>query len=63
MNWFTTDDRRLEQFLYAHFIPYDHQEKDQRGHTVWYYTRSPRLFSVLDEYKTLCAQYAPERRL
>ncbi len=54
---FTTTDRRLEQFLYAHFISFDHQTKNRRGRTVWHYTRSPRLFSVLAEYRALCAQF------
>lgn len=61
MNYFTTTDRRLEQFLYAHFIPFHHQSKDQRGHTVWHYQTSPRFVLVLNEYKKLCKKYANKK--
>ena len=57
MKQFITDDRRLEQFLFAHFIPFERQIKNERGLTAWVYTESPRLFHVIAEYKALCAQF------
>ena len=47
MKQFITDDRRLEQFLFAHFIPFERQIKNERGLTAWVYTESPRLFHVI----------------
>lgn len=35
MKQFITDDRRLEQFLFAHFIPFERQIKNERGLTAW----------------------------
>ena len=57
MKQFITDDRRLEQFLFAHFIPFERQIKNERGLTAWVYIESPRLFHVIAEYKALCAQF------
>ena len=53
MKQFITDDRRLEQFLFARFIPFERQIKNERGLTAWVYTESPRLFHVIAEYKAL----------
>lgn len=44
MKLFETIDRRLEQFLFVHYIPFESQYKNERGLTVWRYTPSPRLF-------------------
>lgn len=57
MNIFHTSDRRLEQFLYAHFIPFDRQTKDTCGLTVWSYNETPRLRQVIAEYKVLNAEH------
>lgn len=38
MKQFITDDRRLEQFLFAHFIHFERQIKNERGLTAWIYT-------------------------
>ena len=37
MEQFITDDRKLEQFLFAHFIPFERQIKNERGLTAWVY--------------------------
>lgn len=58
MTQFETSDRRLEQFLHAHFIRFDAQKKDDRGYTVWRYSDTPRLQEVVTEYKTLVARYS-----
>lgn len=60
MKQFITDDRRLEQFLFAHFIPFERQIKNDRGLTAWVYTESSRLFHVVAEYEALCAQFGGE---
>ena len=57
MKQFITDDRRLEQFLFAHFIPFERQIKNERGLTAGGYTESPRLFHVIAEYEVLCARF------
>ena len=51
MKQFITDDRRLEQFLFAHFIPFERQIKNERGLTAWVYIEGPRLFHVIAEYE------------
>ena len=57
MKPFVTTDRRLEQFLFAHFIPFERQFKTERRLTAWVYAESPRLFHVIEEYEALCAQF------
>ena len=61
MNLFNTSDRRLEQFLYAHFIPFEHQSKDLLGYTIWSYLDTPRLRQIIDEYIALIAEYAMKK--
>ena len=56
MNEFHTADRRLEQFLFAHFIPFKTQTKDVQGYTIWSYADTPRLRDVVAEYQTLIAE-------
>ena len=58
MKQFITDDRRLEQFLLAHFIPFERQIKNEHGLTAWIYTESPRLFHVVAEYENLCKKFS-----
>ncbi len=57
MKHFITDDRRLEQFLFAHFIPFERQIKNERGLMAWVYTENPRLIQVVEEYRTLCREF------
>ena len=57
MKQFITDDRRLEQFLFAHVIPFERQIKNERGLTAWVYTETPRLVQVVEEYRTLCREF------
>lgn len=59
---FSTTDRKLEQFLYAHFIPFDNQSKNMHGLNVWHYTKTPRLLRTVREYKTLNEQFGNPRR-
>lgn len=54
MNRFLTDDRKLEQFLFAHDVPFDDQTKDDRGHTIWHYAVTQWLLHVILEYYALC---------
>lgn len=65
MSIFHTSDRRLEQFLYAHFIPFERQSKDLQGQTVWSYPETPRLKQVVAEYSALIAEYGvcPRRQI
>lgn len=62
MMHFTTADRRLEQFLYAHFIPFDSQGKNGSGYTVWHYGLSPRLLRTVAEYRSLTQRYGHLRK-
>lgn len=57
MKLFSTDERRLEQFLYAHLIRFDSQRKDARGYTVWEYIITPRLLRVVQEYRDMMTEY------
>lgn len=61
MKLFETIDRRLEQFLFVHYIPFESQYKNERGLTVWRYTPSPRLFCTVQEYQRLKARYEKRR--
>ena len=56
MNEYQTSNRRVEQFLFAHFIPFDRQFKDEQGLTVWVYPRTREVMSVVHEYEQLCRQ-------
>ena len=49
---FTTSDRTLEQFLYAHHIRFIKQQKIN-GKTHWTYPWSPEVVRLLDEYNNL----------
>lgn len=44
-----TDDRTLEQFLYAHRFPFRAQRKEN-GRTHWIYTLDSRLLETVREY-------------
>lgn len=61
MKLFETTDRRLEQFLFVHYIPFEAQYKNESGLTVWRYTPSPRLFCKVQEYQRLKARYEKRR--
>lgn len=54
METYRTSSRRLEQFLYAHFIHFIAQQRNLAGNTVWIYERTPRLLDTLKEYSELC---------
>ena len=49
---FTTSDRALEQFLYAHHARFIEQKK-VNGKTHWTYLWSPEVVRLLDEYNDL----------
>ena len=49
---FTTSDRALEQFLYAHHVRFIEQKKID-GKTHWTYPWSPQVVRLLDEYNSL----------
>lgn len=49
---FTTSDRALEQFLYAHHVRFIDQKK-VNGKTHWTYPWSPQVVRLLDEYDSL----------
>ena len=57
MRMFVTDERRLEQFLFAHLIRFDNQRKDRRGYTVWEYRVTPRLLRIVEEYREMIAEF------
>lgn len=57
MKQFITDDRRLEQFLFAHFIHFERQIKNERGLTAWIYTESRYLLQVVEKYRALCKKF------
>lgn len=61
MKEFHTSDRRLEQFLYAHFIPFERQTKDLQGYTIWSYLETPRVKQIVDEYSALIAEYSMKK--
>lgn len=49
---FTTSDRALEQFFYAHHVRFIEQRKID-GKTHWTYPWSPQVVRLLDEYNAL----------
>lgn len=49
---FTTSDRALEQFLYAHHVRFIDQQKID-GKTHWTYPWIPQVVRLLDEYNSL----------
>lgn len=55
--FFETTNRRLEQFLHAHLIPFSHWYKNEDYLTVWVYDRTPRLLVVLEEFRQLMDNY------
>lgn len=59
---FSTTDRKLEQFLYAHFILFDRQSKNARGLNVWHYAATPRLLRTVREYRGLSERFGKPRR-
>lgn len=63
MPHFSTDERRLEQFLFAHFIRFDFQSKDDRGHTTWHYADTPWLRQVVAEYRQLCQRFDGQKEV
>lgn len=60
MNEYLTSDRRIEQFLFAHFIHFDRQFKNEQGLTVWVYPRTKEVLSVVHEYELLCRRKGRE---
>lgn len=47
-----TSNRALEQFLYAHRIPF-HTQRKENGMTHWVYPVEPRLLEIVREYLNL----------
>ena len=56
-NTFSTCNRNLEGFLYAHRINFLFQSKNEDGLTCWTYLKDERFMKVLAEYKTLYPEY------
>ena len=59
-NTFTTTNRRLEQFMFAHKIDFLRQGRNADGMTHWVYIRTPYFEEVLKEFKTIWIDH--ERR-
>lgn len=53
-----TDDRNVEQFLYAHRIAFGRQYREN-GKTYWLYPVNERLLDVLREYMALYEEALP----
>ena len=53
MNTFETCNRKLEQFLFAHFIRHESWYKNEDNLTVWVYPDTPNVRKVVAEYRTL----------
>ena len=51
---YRTTSRRLEQFMYAHFIHFIAQQRNEAGDTVWIYEKTNRFKNTLNEYIELC---------
>lgn len=56
MNVFETSNRKLEQFLFAHFIRHESWYKSDDEMTVWVYQDTPELRAVVAEYKELVSK-------
>ena len=52
-NIFKTSNRKLEQFLHMHRIAFDDQRKSADGMNEWFYTITPELVKVYQEYREL----------
>ena len=50
---FETTNRRLEQFLFAHFIRYSTWYKGADGMTVWVYPSTAEVMRVVAEFRAL----------
>lgn len=57
MNTFETSNRKLEQFLFAHFIRYKSWYKSDDNMTVWVYDDTPEVKKVVAEYRALVAAH------
>ena len=52
---FETTNRKLEQFLFVHDIPYLRwYKRPSDGMTAWVYPDTADVQSVVDEYKEIC---------
>lgn len=51
--YFTTTNRKLENFLYLHKIYHVGQHKSEDGMTTWVYLSTPRFKEVLDEFRSI----------
>ena len=60
--FFRTNQRRLEQFLWAHGIDWVNQTKDEDGMTVWVYLETDEVRRVVDEFRQGIAK-RKERRI
>lgn len=52
-NKFETASRKLEQFLYAHNIPFQSWHKNEDGMTVWVYPNTDDVRRVVAEYRSI----------
>lgn len=54
---FSTCNRNLEGFMYAHRINFLFQRKNEDGITFWTYLKDERFMEVLAEYKSLYPEF------
>lgn len=52
-NFFETNSRKLEQFLYLHDIRHTSWHKDADNMTVWVYPDSEEVRHVVQEYREI----------
>lgn len=56
MRTYRTTSRRLEEFLFAHFIKFKEQYRNLSGDTVWVYEDTRKLRDTIWEYGELLKQ-------
>ena len=54
--FFTTTNRRLEQFLFVHDIQHERWYKNPEGLTVWVYRNNEEVSHVVSEYMAIAAR-------
>lgn len=52
-NYFETDSRKLEQFLFLHDIRYLSWGKNEDNMTVWRYNNTPEVRRVVNEWREI----------
>lgn len=59
--YFTTTNRRLEQFLFVHDIRHERWYKDPDGLTVWVYPQNEEVSHVVNEFRAIIARREASR--